>query len=39
MQISTAQMFARGVEQMSEQKSKVTEMQAKLSTGKQILKP
>jgi flagellar hook-associated protein 3 FlgL len=39
MQISTAQMFARGVEQMSEQKSKVTEMQAKLSTGKQILNP
>ncbi len=39
MQISTAQMFARGVDQMSEQKTKVTEMQAKLSTGKQIIKP
>ena len=39
MQISTAQMFARGVEQMSDQKTKVTEMQAKLSTGKQIINP
>lgn len=39
MQISTAQMFARGVDQMSEQKTKVTEMQAKLSTGKQIINP
>ena len=39
MQISTGQLFDRGAEQMSAQKSKVTEMQAKLSSGKQILKP
>ncbi len=39
MQISTGQLFDRGTEQMSAQKSKVSEMQAKLSSGKQILNP
>lgn len=39
MQISTGQLFDRGTQQMSAQKSKVSEMQAKLSSGKQILNP
>ena len=39
MQISTGQIFQRGADQMSAQKSKVTEMQAKLSSGKQVIRP
>ncbi|MGY8849074.1 MAG: flagellar hook-associated protein FlgL, partial [Pseudomonadales bacterium] len=37
MKISTGQLFDRAVTQMSEQKTKVVEMQTKLATGKQIV--
>ena len=37
MKISTGQLFDRAVTQMSEQKTKVAEMQTKLATGKQIV--
>ena len=38
MKISTSQMFDNSVSQMNRQQSKIAEMQAKLASGKQIIK-
>ena len=38
MKISTSQMFDNSVSQMNRQQSKIAEMQAKLASGKQIVK-
>ena len=39
MKISTSQLFDNSVNQMNRQQSKIAEMQAKLASGKQIVKP
>ena len=39
MKVSTTQIFERSIEQMSNQRTKVAEMQAKLASGKQIVQP
>jgi flagellar hook-associated protein 3 FlgL len=39
MKISTSQFFDNSVNQMNRQQSKIAEMQAKLASGKQIVKP
>jgi flagellar hook-associated protein 3 FlgL len=39
MKISTSQIFDKAVSQMNTQQGKVAEMQAKLATGKQLVKP
>jgi flagellar hook-associated protein 3 FlgL len=39
MKISTSQLFDNSVKQMNRQQSKIAEMQAKLASGKQIVKP
>ena len=39
MKISTSQLFDNCVNQMNRQQSKIAEMQAKLASGKQIVKP
>ena len=39
MKISTSQLFDNSVTQMNRQQSKIAEMQAKLASGKQIVKP
>ncbi len=39
MKVSTTQVFDRAIAQMSSQQGKVAEMQAKLATGKQLIKP
>lgn len=39
MRISTSQMFEKAVAQMTTQQAKVADLQAKLATGKQLIKP
>ena len=39
MKISTSQLFDNSVNQMNRQQSKIAEMQAKLASGKQLVKP
>ena len=39
MKISTSQLFDNSVNQMNRQQSKIADMQAKLASGKQIVKP
>ncbi len=39
MKISTSQLFDNSVNQMNRQQSKIAEMQAKLASGKQVVKP
>ena len=39
MKVSTSQIFERAMTQMSNQQAKVSDLQSKLATGKQIARP